>query len=60
MTTGRDLGMEHRDPREDVVAEILLRACEGPKGQMRPWKPFDLHAVARQILAALADAAQER
>lgn len=41
------------DPRTTLVADILLRACEGPNAQLRPWRPFDLFHVSRTILAAL-------
>lgn len=32
------------------VEQILLEACEGPKAQLRPWKPFDIKQVATRIL----------
>jgi hypothetical protein len=38
------------DEKRDAIAFILLKACEGPKAQLRPWRPFDIDQVARAIL----------
>lgn len=38
-----------RERRLDDIAEALLRACEGPNGKLKPWRPFDIHALAREL-----------
>src|ERR1700733_9170451 len=39
-----------------AVADVLMTACEGPKGQLHPWRPFDFADVARKCIAALTRA----
>lgn len=34
-----------------AVGGILLKACEGPSGKLRPWKPFDVNQVAKEIVS---------
>lgn len=32
------------------VAQMLLTACESPSGRLRPWKPFDVTQLAKEII----------
>lgn len=41
--------------KRDAVGQVLLRACEGPNAQLRPWRPFDIDQVAQAILAAIEE-----
>lgn len=41
------------DEKRDAIGVVLLRACEGPNAQLRPWRPFDIDQVARAILQAI-------
>jgi hypothetical protein len=41
------------DEKRDAIGAVLLRACEGPNAQLRPWRPFDIDQVARAILQAI-------
>ena len=34
------------------VSEILLESLQGPKAQMRPWRPWDINQVATRIVEA--------
>lgn len=42
--------MKKRDDLIHEVAVMLLRACESPSGRLRPWKPFDVTQLAREIV----------
>ena len=41
-----------------AVGEVLLAACSSEKGMLRPWKPFDIAAVARQCIEAYLGASK--
>jgi predicted transcriptional regulator len=40
------------------VGEVLLAACSNEKGMLKPWKPFDVAAVARQCIEAYLEASK--
>lgn len=48
-----------RERRIDDIAEELLRACEGPDGKLKPWRPFDVHALAHELFR-IATAGKKR
>ena len=41
------------DEKRNAIGIVLLRACEGPNAQLRPWRPFDIDQVTRAILEAI-------
>lgn len=54
-----DVPSAERERRIDDIAEELLRACEGPNGKLKPWQPFDVHALARELFR-IATAGKKR
>ena len=43
------------DEKRDAIGDVLLRACDGPNAQLRPWRPFDIDQVAQAILTAIEE-----